>query len=60
MKNVLIVVLGLGIMLTSFWGGAYFMHGNEDAWFHFPVFMTAFLGTVAGVFTFAIGFSKVI
>lgn len=49
------IVAGLVLMFGSLWGGAFVLDGNEEAWFHFPMFMTCCLLGAGGIFSFCAG-----
>jgi hypothetical protein len=49
-------IIGLIIILSSFWGGAYFMQLTSGTWAGFPTFATATVFMAIGVLLTAAGF----
>ena len=46
--NILQLMLGIFLVVSSLLGGAYVMHGTSGEWFHFPTFMAALGGFIGG------------
>ena len=42
------VAVGVAISTTSLWLGAFIMQFADDAWWGFPMFITAFMAVAAG------------
>ncbi len=50
-------IIGILILLGSFWGGAYFMQLTVDTWAMFPTLATSFLFAIIGILLAAGGLS---